>query len=73
MAKPKKLMGVQQNQLHCDADTQAILTYLCEESNNLYVESIGRGKSSLRLIASSQNMTPSMQSVATFTLKRCPL
>ena len=36
MAKPKKLMGVQQNQLHCDVDTQAILTYLCEESNNLY-------------------------------------
>ncbi len=36
MAKPKKLMGVQQNQLHCDVETQAILTYLCEESNNLY-------------------------------------
>lgn len=36
MAKPKKLMGVQQNQLDCDAETQAILTYLCEESNNLY-------------------------------------
>ena len=36
MAKPKKLMGIQQNQLHCDADTQTILTYLCEESNNLY-------------------------------------
>ncbi len=36
MAKPKKLMGVQQNQLDCDAETRAILTYLCEESNNLY-------------------------------------
>lgn len=36
MTKPKKLMGVQQNQLNCDAETNAILTYLCEESNNLY-------------------------------------
>ena len=26
MAKPKKLMGIQQNQLHCDVETQAILT-----------------------------------------------
>lgn len=36
MAKPKKLMGIQQNQLHCDKDTQAILEYLCEQSNSLY-------------------------------------
>jgi putative transposase len=36
MAKPKKLMGVQQNQIYCDADTQAILTYLAEQSNSLY-------------------------------------
>jgi putative transposase len=36
MSKPKKLMGIQQNRIHCDWDTQSIITYLCEESNNLY-------------------------------------
>jgi putative transposase len=36
MGKPKKLMGIQQNQIHCDAETLAILTYLCEQSNSLY-------------------------------------
>ena len=36
MAKPKKLVGTQQNQLHCEPETHAILTYLCEQSNNLY-------------------------------------
>jgi len=36
MAKPKKLMGVQQNQLDLDALTQAIVVYLCEQSNSLY-------------------------------------
>lgn len=29
-------MGVQQNLIHCDADTKAILTFLCEQSNSLY-------------------------------------
>jgi putative transposase len=36
MAKEKKLMGVQQNQIYCDDETLAILTYLCEQSNSLY-------------------------------------
>lgn len=36
MAKSKKLMGIQQNQIHCDADTSAVLKYLCEQSNSLY-------------------------------------
>jgi putative transposase len=39
MAKAKKeklLMGVQQNLIHCDADTKAILVFLCEQSNSLY-------------------------------------
>jgi IS605 OrfB family transposase len=29
-------MGVQQNQIHCDYETLAILTYLTEQSNSLY-------------------------------------
>ncbi|BAZ10981.1 transposase [Calothrix sp. NIES-4071] len=29
-------MGVQQNLIYCDADTKAILTFLCEQSNSLY-------------------------------------
>ncbi len=29
-------MGIQQNLIHCDADTKAILTFLCEQSNSLY-------------------------------------
>jgi len=29
-------MGVQQNQIHCDSETFAILTYLTEQSNSLY-------------------------------------
>lgn len=36
MAKSKKLIGIQQNQIHCDADTLAVLKYLCEQSNSLY-------------------------------------
>lgn len=36
MPKPKKLIGTQQNQIYCDAETKAILTYLCEQSNSLY-------------------------------------
>ncbi|MFH7025354.1 MAG: RNA-guided endonuclease InsQ/TnpB family protein [Heteroscytonema crispum UTEX LB 1556] len=39
MAKSKKdksLMGVQQNFIHCDSDTSAIITFLCEQSNSLY-------------------------------------
>lgn len=36
MPKPKVLMGVQQNQIHCDKETEAILLYLCEQSNSLY-------------------------------------
>jgi putative transposase len=36
MSKPKKLLGIQQNQIHSDAETLAILTYLCEQSNSLY-------------------------------------
>lgn len=36
MAKPKKLIGIQQNQIHCDVETLAILKYLCEQSNSLY-------------------------------------
>jgi len=36
MAKPKKLLGIQQNQIYCNKDTLAILTYLCEQSNSLY-------------------------------------
>ncbi|GAX37864.1 RNA-guided endonuclease InsQ/TnpB family protein [Nodularia sp. NIES-3585] len=35
MAKPKKLMGVQQNRISTDKDTEAILEYLCTESNKL--------------------------------------
>jgi putative transposase len=34
--KPKPLMGIQQNLIYCDADTKAILTFLCEQSNSLY-------------------------------------
>jgi len=36
MTKSSCLMGVQQNQIHCDAETLAILTYLTEQSNSLY-------------------------------------
>ncbi len=36
MAKSSCLMGVQQNQIHCDSETFAILTYLTEQSNSLY-------------------------------------
>ena len=36
MTKASRLMGVQQNQIHCDAETLAILTYLTEQSNSLY-------------------------------------
>lgn len=36
MAKTKKLIGLQQNLIHCDTETLAILEYLCEQSNNLY-------------------------------------
>ncbi|HYW18203.1 MAG TPA: transposase [Nodularia sp. (in: cyanobacteria)] len=35
MAKAKKLMGVQQNRISTDKDTEAILEYLCTESNKL--------------------------------------
>jgi putative transposase len=34
--KDKVLMGIQQNLIYCDADTKAILTFLCEQSNSLY-------------------------------------
>lgn len=34
--KDKPLMGVQQNLIYCDADTKAILAFLCEQSNSLY-------------------------------------
>jgi IS605 OrfB family transposase len=36
MAKPKKLIGIQQNLLDCDKETEAVVTYLCEQSNSLY-------------------------------------
>ncbi|WP_242054683.1 transposase [Nostoc sp. FACHB-190] len=36
MPKVKKLMGVQQILLHLDAETKAILKYLCEQSGKLY-------------------------------------
>jgi len=36
MAKVKKLRGVQQNQVYTDSQTEAVLTYLCEQSNSLY-------------------------------------
>lgn len=29
-------MGIQQNLIYCDADTKAILKFLCEQSNSLY-------------------------------------
>ncbi|MBW4671172.1 MAG: transposase [Cyanomargarita calcarea GSE-NOS-MK-12-04C] len=29
-------MGIQKNLIHCNADTKAILTFLCEQSNSLY-------------------------------------
>jgi putative transposase len=34
--KDKQLMGIQQNLIYCDAETKAILTFLCEQSNSLY-------------------------------------
>ncbi len=34
--KDKVLMGMQQNLIYCDADTKAILTFLCSQSNSLY-------------------------------------
>lgn len=34
--KNKPLMGIQQNLIYCDADTKAILKFLCEQSNSLY-------------------------------------
>ena len=74
MAKPKKLMGIQQNQLHCDVDTQAILTYLCEESNNLYNCGVYWAR---QIFFKTSHIVSkyalSMQSVETFMLKRCPL
>lgn len=36
MPKSKKLMGVQQILLHPNAETEAILKYLCEQSGKLY-------------------------------------
>jgi putative transposase len=36
MAKPKKSMGVQQCLINTDKETQAILEYMCSESNKLY-------------------------------------
>jgi len=36
MPKSSCLIGVQQNQIHCDSETLAILTYLTEQSNSLY-------------------------------------
>lgn len=36
MGKPKKSMGVQQNLIHADRETVAILRYLCEQSGKLY-------------------------------------
>ncbi|NEP24832.1 MAG: IS200/IS605 family element transposase accessory protein TnpB [Moorea sp. SIO3I6] len=36
MAKTKKQIGVQQILLHPDKDTEAVLTYLCEQSGKLY-------------------------------------
>jgi IS605 OrfB family transposase len=36
MAQPKKSMGVQQCLIITDKDTQAILQYICSESNNLH-------------------------------------
>ena len=34
--KDKVLMGVQPNLIYCDADTKAIIKFLCEQSNSLY-------------------------------------
>ncbi len=34
--KTKPLMGIQQNLIYCDANTKAILKFLCEQSNSLY-------------------------------------
>jgi putative transposase len=36
MGKPKKAMGVQQDLIKTDQETQAILEYLCSESNKLH-------------------------------------
>lgn len=36
MPKPKKLMGVQQDLITTDKDTQAVLEYICSESNKLH-------------------------------------
>lgn len=35
MAKAKKVMGVQQNLIRTDKDTQAVIEYICSESNKL--------------------------------------
>ncbi|NJS11641.1 MAG: transposase, partial [Microcoleus sp. CSU_2_2] len=34
--KEKPRLGIQQNLIYCRADTKAILTFLCEQSNSLY-------------------------------------
>jgi putative transposase len=36
VVKPKKSMGVQQCLINTDKDTQAVLQYICSESNNLH-------------------------------------
>ncbi|MFB2976834.1 hypothetical protein [Microseira sp. BLCC-F43] len=36
MAKAKNIMGVQQVLLRPDAETQALLDYLCQQSGKLY-------------------------------------
>jgi putative transposase len=36
MGKPKKLIGVQQNLIHTDKDTQSILEYICGEANKVH-------------------------------------
>src|SRR4028119_1424097 len=36
MGKPKKAVGVQQDLIKTDKETQAILEYLCSESNKLH-------------------------------------
>jgi putative transposase len=36
MGKPKKSMGVQQNLIHTDKDTQSILEYICGEANKVH-------------------------------------
>lgn len=72
--KVKKLLGVQQNLLRYDAETNAILIYLTEQSNSLYNCGVYWARQIFfktnRIIS---KYDPIYEVGAIFTPKQCPL